>query len=193
MDKAPHQFGETKISEVDRRRVLHGSALALVSLATGSLFGNRLQASPVSIDGENKDANETVTYLNAAELRRIVKSAPEEKAGHPGLYSVRLSDNTKYPVIGIRRTVATSSEVHSDFTDIYFVLEGTGTLVTGGTIVEGVENPVGEIRGKSIKDGNKRELRSGDFLVVPAGVPHWISEVQGKELLYVVVKMPRRE
>ena len=193
MNKALRLFGELDTSEVDRRRVLDGLALALVSLATGSLSGNRLQASPASFAGENNSANKTVKYLNAAELRRIIKSAPEEKAGHPGLYSLKLSENTDYPVIGIRRTVAASSEVHTNFTDIWFVLEGTGTLVTGGTMVEGVENPVGEIRGKSIKGGNVRRVRGGDFLVMPAGVPHWISEIQGKELLYIVVKMPQRQ
>ena len=139
-----------------------------------------------------QSAPSTVTFLSDAELRRAIQTAPEEQAGQPGLYFVSLSPATEHPVIGIRRTSPTKSEVHAEFTDVWYVIAGAGTLVTGGTMVEGVDTTPGEIRGNAIKGGNSRRIEKGDFAVIPAGTPHWISSVEGTEILYVVVKVPRK-
>jgi mannose-6-phosphate isomerase-like protein (cupin superfamily) len=128
--------------------------------------------------------------LNSSALRRAIRSAPEENPGHPGLYSINLSGDARYPVIGIRRTVATRSEVHTAFTDVWYVLEGSATLITGGAIIGGAETARGEIRGRGITGGESRRIRAGDFAVVPAGVAHWVSEVRKPEVIYFVVKVP---
>ena len=70
------------------------------------------------------------------------------------------------------------------------MIEGAGTLVTGGTIAGGVNTSPGEVRGKGITDGTSRRMTKGEFAVIPAGMPHWISTVEGKEILYIVVKVP---
>jgi mannose-6-phosphate isomerase-like protein (cupin superfamily) len=135
----------------------------------------------------------SVKFLTDPEVRSAIRSAPEEQPGQPGLYFVRLSPDAEYPVIGIRRTVPTKAEVHELFTDVWYVIEGGGTLVTGGTLVESVITAPGENRGRAIKDGNSRRVQRGDFAVIPAGTPHWISAVEGNEILYIVVKMPARK
>lgn len=135
-------------------------------------------------------AQPAATFLDDAELRRAIEHAPDEHPGHPGLYSLFLSPSSEYPVIGIRRTRPGKSEVHAAFTDVWYVIEGTATLVTGGAAVEGVETEPGETRGQSIKGGLSRRIQKGEFGVVPAGVPHWISDIEGREILYIVVKVP---
>ena len=132
----------------------------------------------------------SATFLTDAEVRRAIEAAPEEVAGKPGLYSVRLSAPSESPVIGIRRTAPGRSELHVEFTDVWYVIEGAGTLVTGGTIAGGVNTSPGEVRGKGITDGTSRRMTKGEFAVIPAGMPHWISTVEGKEILYIVVKVP---
>ena len=102
----------------------------------------------------------------------------------------RLSPKSEYPVFGARRTAAGKAEVHADFTDVWYVIEGAATLVTGGSVVDGVSTAPGEVRAQSIKDGSSRLIHKGEFAVIPAGTPHWISAVEGKEILYIVVKMP---
>ena len=63
-------------------------------------------------------------------------------------------------------------ELHEEFADLFVVLDGHATLVTGGTI-EGAETiGPGEIRGVSIEGGARKELRAGDVAHVPAGLPH---------------------
>jgi len=131
-----------------------------------------------------------VTFLSDAELRKAIETAPEEVRGQPGLYSLRLSPPTEHPVIGIRRTTPSKSELHADFTDVWYVVEGAATLVTGGSIVGGVETSPGEVRGTGVLKGNLRRIQKGEFAVIPAGTPHWISEINGDQILYIVAKVP---
>jgi mannose-6-phosphate isomerase-like protein (cupin superfamily) len=132
-----------------------------------------------------------VTYLTDTELRHAIETAPQAQTGRPGLYTVRLSSKSENPVVGVRRTAAGSAEVHAEFTDVWYVIEGAATLVTGGTVVGGAVTAPGETQGQSIKGGSSRTMRKGEFAVIPAGVPHWVSSIEGKEFLYIVVKMPR--
>ena len=176
---------------VDRRHVLEHVALAVFGFGMIGRLGSPGQRPP-TLAPARRGPQPSVTYLDAAALRRVIRAAPEENAGHPGLYSLTLSDGTGYPVIGIRRTAPTRSEVHADVSDVWYVLQGSATLVTGGALVDGVDTAAGEVRGSGIAGGDVRRVRTGDFAVIPAGVPHWVSRVATKEFLYLVVKVPSR-
>jgi mannose-6-phosphate isomerase-like protein (cupin superfamily) len=152
--------------------------IAAVSLL---LFAQSLHAQPVP---------SATTFLTDTELRRVIETAPEEQPGHPGLYLLRLSPKSEYPVFGVRRTAAGKVEVHAEFTDVWYVIDGAETLVTGGSALDGVSTAPGEVRGQGIKGGSSRLIHTGEFAVIPAGTPHWVSSVEGKEILYIVVKMP---
>lgn len=45
-----------------------------------------------------------------------------------------------------------------------------------------------EFRGPTIVGGDERRIGKGDFVRIPAGVPHWISKIEGTEIIYLVVK-----
>lgn len=78
------------------------------------------------------------------------------------------------------------AEVHLWDGDIMYVLEGSATLVTGGSIVEPRTVAPGEVRGPRIEGGTARELAAGDVVHVPAGAPHWFRQVRGPFRYYVV-------
>jgi len=80
-------------------------------------------------------------------------------------------------------------EVHEQFADLFCVLSGTATLVTGG-VVEGarVVGP-GETRGKSIEGGTRQKLRAGDLAHVPAGTPHQMLLAGDETITSVVMKV----
>jgi glc operon protein GlcG len=100
-----------------------------------------------------------------------------------------LTENGSFKIHASRRDAAGMAELHERDTDIVHVLEGTATLVTGGTIANGAVTAPGEIRGSSIEGGTSRQLSAGDVVVVPNGTPHWFKEVKGP-LVYFVVKVP---
>jgi glc operon protein GlcG len=104
------------------------------------------------------------------------------KAGKP------LLENGQFKIHASRRETAGMAEVHTRDTDIVYVLEGSATLVTGGTVVDGTATAMDEVRGASLDGGETRRLVKGDVVVVPNGVPHWFKQVTGP-LLYYVVKV----
>src|SRR5262245_44241144 len=89
-----------------------------------------------------------------------------------------------------RRTGPGEVEIHDQDTDIFYVLEGSATFVTGGKPVETRAVSPGETRGKELIGGEERQLTKGDVIVIPTGVPHWFKEVRGP-LLYYVVKVSK--
>ena len=93
-----------------------------------------------------------------------------------------------YKIMAGNRTAPGGAEIHAKDTDIFFVLDGSCTIVTGGTLVDEKTTAPDEIRGKSITGGEKTVLSKGDLLVIPHGTPHWMSEVHGT-FQYLVVKV----
>jgi mannose-6-phosphate isomerase-like protein (cupin superfamily) len=77
-------------------------------------------------------------------------------------------------------------EVHDKETDTIYVLAGSATFVTGGTMVGGSVTAPGQQRGADVQGGDAHALVKGDVIVVPAGVPHWFKEVHGSIDYYVV-------
>ncbi|HYY72691.1 MAG TPA: heme-binding protein [Candidatus Bathyarchaeia archaeon] len=91
-----------------------------------------------------------------------------------------------YMVHTSRREGPGMVEVHTKDTDILYVLKGSATVVTGGSMVDGKPIAADEIRGREITGGESRKLAPGDAMIIPSGVPHWFREVQAPFLYYVV-------
>ena len=124
---------------------------------------------------------DTTTILEAADLRATFG---------PGSGKSFL-ETPEYRVGTARRDGPGEVEIHTIDTDIFYVVEGSATLVTGGQTQN--ERTVGpnEIRGTTIVGGNSRTVGPGDIIVIPKGVPHWFNEVP-EPFIYLVVKSTSR-
>jgi glc operon protein GlcG len=119
-------------------------------------------------------AREEVAYLKDSQvMQAFAKGMP-------------LLETSDYKIHASRRVEAGQAEVHTRDTDIIYVLEGSVTFVTGGTVVDPKSTGPDEIRGSRVEGGTARALNKGDVMVVPAGVPHWFSQVDETFLYYVV-------
>jgi len=119
----------------------------------------------------------------AADVRLIDKDrvAAAFQRGEP------LVETADYKVHASHRAAgAGKAEVHTADTDILYVLSGTATMVTGGSVVDPVTVEPGEIRGSAIKGGERRNLVPGDVVIVPKGTPHWFQTVPGPIDYYAV-------
>jgi uncharacterized RmlC-like cupin family protein len=81
------------------------------------------------------------------------------------------------------------AEIHENFADVFYVLDGRTTLVTGGTIVGARVTKPGETRGISIEGGVRQELRAGDVAHVPAGLPHQMLVAGEQTVTCLVMKV----
>ena len=91
-------------------------------------------------------------------------------------------------VSGSHRDKGGQVEVHDKETDVLYVIDGSATFITGGTMVGGKTTKAGQWLGTDIKGGETHQLTKGDVIVVPAGVPHWFKEVPST-VSYFVVKV----
>lgn len=92
----------------------------------------------------------------------------------------------KYTIITSRRDSPGEVELHEKDSDIIYVLKGSATFITGGTLLDGKKVAENEIRGTKLNAGAPQTLAAGDVIVVPAGTPHWFKEVQAPFLYYTV-------
>ena len=97
-----------------------------------------------------------------------------------------LVENSQFKIHASRRDAPGMAEIHIRDTDIIYVLEGSATLVTGGTALHQKTIAPDEIRGTEIQDGESRLIGKGDVIVVPNGLPHWFQKVESPLLYYVV-------
>ncbi len=76
-------------------------------------------------------------------------------------------------------SVAAPASTHEKDIEIFYVVEGTGTMVTGGKLVDEKRTNPANLSGTAIIGGQSKKISKGDFLVVPAGTPHWITGIDG--------------
>jgi glc operon protein GlcG len=94
--------------------------------------------------------------------------------------------NGEFRVNPSRRDGPGEAEVHSIDTDIFYVLTGAATVVTGGELIAPRSVSATEVRATGITGGAEMRIASGDVLTIPRGVPHWFREVQAPFTYYVV-------
>ena len=92
-----------------------------------------------------------------------------------------------YRVQTDRRTANGNIEIHEKETDIFYVMDGSATLIAGGTAVEPKATRPGQMTAKDIMNGQTCNLKNGDIVVIPAGQPHWFKQVNGF-INYLTVK-----
>jgi uncharacterized protein GlcG (DUF336 family) len=107
-----------------------------------------------------------------------------ERFRHGGL----LLDTAGYKIDAGRREAPGEVEYHEHTVDVMHVLEGNATVVLGGEMRDVREIAPGELRAAGVDGGERRDLRPGDVLAIPGGVPHQFVDVC-EPFLYFVVKV----
>jgi mannose-6-phosphate isomerase-like protein (cupin superfamily) len=118
----------------------------------------------------------------AAYLRKLAR------AGN-GSASETLREYPQHAAMLSFRSRNGEAEVHEKFADLFCVLAGAATLVTGGTVAGSRSVGPGETRGDAIESGARQELRAGDMAHVPAGLPHQMLVAGDKTLTCFVLKV----
>jgi mannose-6-phosphate isomerase-like protein (cupin superfamily) len=143
--------------------------LLLALLSTGAVFA----ADP-----------EGFAMYTAADLQARAKAAKLD-ANKAGLD--RAGNWGNHFLLIVRREGDGAAETHATQVDVIFVVSGEGTLVVGGTMVDGKTTAPNEIRGKSITGGVRKPMAVGDVFHIPAGMPHQM--LVPKSLVIQVVKV----
>lgn len=99
----------------------------------------------------------------------------EKAADAPLMFSTPAASGPKYQANVVRRTKAQGGTAHAEGTEVHHILEGSGTFVTGGSLVR----PPQPGAPASIMGGERRHVSKGDVVFIPAGMPHWYQALDG--------------
>jgi mannose-6-phosphate isomerase-like protein (cupin superfamily) len=129
-------------------------------------------------------------YVTSGDIQATLKKAPPESITDQQIRMVEVG-TVRVGLGVVHRSAKTpqTSVAHDELTEIYHILSGSGTLVTGGTLnkperfppdsqtVKDLAGP--SMRGSGLANGVSRTVRPGDVVIIPAGTGHWFSSIDG--------------
>lgn len=129
-------------------------------------------------------------FANSAQVKAMVASmAHDIKPQEEMLYRPLLTQAAPYTVAVEYWVRPKQAAAHLKEAELVYVLEGSGTLLSGGTLAN-AHHWYDETNGGVIVGGTTRPLKPGDVVLVPEGVPHWFGIDSGR-LVLLTMHMPR--
>lgn len=152
--------------------------LACVLLLPGPLGA---QAVPPAVD------------ITAEEVRDFIDALPDDRVSDRPIRVVDVG-GYRVGVYGVFRPVSATPQRaivhHTSVTEIYYVLVGAGTLVTGGRLSDPTPVPgssFGSEYAPRIVGGHSRRIAEGDVVVIPGGTPHSWSSLE-EDVTYLIFR-----
>jgi mannose-6-phosphate isomerase-like protein (cupin superfamily) len=144
------------------------------------------------------------SYIGRDEIQAYLKRAPARAANSVADQQIRAVDVGKSHVdVGVvyrngAQAAGSAVAEHDLVSEVYYVIDGSATLVTGSDIVGWKARPADNqaVRllngpggnGESIRNGVAHELKAGDSIIIPAGVGHLFTKVNG-HIEYLMVRI----
>ena len=133
--------------------------------------------------------------VSAADIRAFINKLPKDRISD---LPIRVADvgGHKVGVYGVFRPKASVQDANRHDTtvsEIYYMLEGSATLVTGGTMVDERSSGISpntkrpNFRGSRIEGGVSRRVGPGDVIIIPGRVPHWWSSLDS-DIQYLIYR-----
>jgi mannose-6-phosphate isomerase-like protein (cupin superfamily) len=133
------------------------------------------------------------TDVTAAQIQDFLKALPRDAVSDKAIRTIDVG-GYRVGVFGVFRPKSAVQEAilhETKVTEIYYMLDGAATLVTGGTIpnsrrsAPAIGHP--SQRGPKIEGGVSRRVTKGDVIIIPGGTPHWFSAMES-DLTYLIYR-----
>ncbi len=132
-------------------------------------------------------------HWTPAQLLERAKHLREIAAQGDGSASETLERYPHHYTMLAFRSRSGGGELHQNFADLFYILDGHATVLTGGDVVDAKTTGPGEVRGASVKGGSRQDLKAGDVVHIPAGMPHQMLVAEGETVTYFVVKIQENQ
>jgi mannose-6-phosphate isomerase-like protein (cupin superfamily) len=131
------------------------------------------------------------TDVTSAEIQTFINALPRDAVSDRAIRTVEVTGDYRVGVFGVFRPqeFPGGANLHPvNTTEIYYMIEGIATLVTGGTLIDSTPAPTGSsLRGSGIEGGVSRRVTKGDVIIIPGHTPHWFSELE-TDLEYLIFR-----
>jgi mannose-6-phosphate isomerase-like protein (cupin superfamily) len=146
--------------------------LRLVALASVLVFAGSVSWVSAQTPPPPTDRTKASVY-SAAELAAAIAKLSDERPAA----SVRVFSLAPYNVNVERRLPRPQgASLHETQAELFYVIQGSATLLTGGTLTSPTRNGT-NLSGSAIDGGVRQRFNKGDFLLVPSGVPHQFVDI----------------
>ena len=117
-------------------------------------------------------------YTSASDVQAMIAKAKAERKDQPTIAQnlIRLAP---YNVNLEYRASIGPAAVHEKDVEMFYVVDGSATMVTGGKLINEKRNNADNLGGTGIEGGMSREITKGDFIMVPSSTAHWFSKING--------------
>ena len=128
--------------------------------------------------------------VSAEQVEQIRQSARDAQGDRPS-QSKPIISAQPYVLNLEHRTGKAPASVHGAEAELIMVLDGAGTITTGGSLVDPANGTNGNISGKDITGGTPQHLAKGDMLMVPQGTAHMMVPDAGGAFVLATLHLPR--
>lgn len=130
------------------------------------------------------------TFTSAAEVQSLLAKAKSEHKEGQVMTAEHILSLSPYVVNLEYRPVEGAVAVHEKEAELVYVIDGTGTLTTGGTVVGEKRTNAANLSGTSIEGGAAQTINKGDFTIIPENTPHQFKPAGGP-LVLMTFHVPR--
>lgn len=130
------------------------------------------------------------TYTSAKEVAAMMAKAKNERKQDQANFIQSLLQLTPYAANLEYRGAVGPAAVHEKEAELFYVIDGSGTLVTGGKLAGETRANADNLSGTAIEGGTNQAVAKGDVFIVPENTPHWFSAINGT-LVLMSVHVPR--
>lgn len=140
------------------------------------------------------------TYIGNDEIQAYLKRAMADKIVDQQVRAVDIGKS--HVAVGLvhRTRLTTPGEVaeHDLVSEVYHIISGSATLVTGPELVGAERRPATNTNvrllngpghnAKSVRNGVSHQLKAGDVMVIPAGTGHWFTKIDD-HITYLMIRV----
>ena len=130
------------------------------------------------------------TYSSAADVMALWNKAKSDRKPDQPLVTERILQLAPYGANLEYRAAVGPSAVHEKEAEVFYVIDGSATMVTGGKLTGERRTNAENLTGTGIEGGMPRNIGKGDFIIVPENTPHWFSAINGT-LVLMSLHVPR--
>jgi mannose-6-phosphate isomerase-like protein (cupin superfamily) len=129
-------------------------------------------------------------FMSETEIAGLVDKAKADRKGDAPMVAEPILLLAPYRAQLEYRPGTAPAAIHEKDAELMVVLSGTGTIVTGGKLVDGKRANSSNVLGASIAGGRDQSVVKGDMLMVPANTPHQVIPTGGAPIVLMTMHVP---
>jgi mannose-6-phosphate isomerase-like protein (cupin superfamily) len=118
-------------------------------------------------------------FASSADVAALAAKAKSERKEGQALLAQPIVRLAPYNVSLEYRAAVANAAVHEKEAELFYVVDGSATMVTGGKLTAEKRTNAENLTGTGIEGGVSRHVAKGDFIMVPENTPHWFSAIDG--------------